>query len=99
MVDCCGNTRTLALGETFYLLHNVIFLENDMELAHKPQVVFTNGHDVTLPEPTRGLQIAVKNNGVGTTTVDSVIGTVEDTSLAGTESATYVSDGTDWWVL
>lgn len=68
-------------------------------------VIFANGtFTITLPSPSvcKGKLFIIKNTGAGTITVAGITGNVDgaaNTTQATTIAKSYVSDGTDYWIV
>lgn len=106
----CGadDTRWTELNARHVMI-NTRTVTADTTLDRTYQVVIHNSgsaHTITLPSAVtarvscgNSASYTIKNIGAGTVTVAATAGTVEQTSITTGQSYTYISDGTNWYVI
>lgn len=104
LVESCDGVRELATSETLLVWSKVVSTSLSVTLKDLPQVVLTSDDaDITLPKPSKpGVIIIVKVTSGESDVIAPAGMQVEGGSnitLASGESATLVSDGSNWWVI
>lgn len=104
LVESCEGIRELASNETMLFWLKVVSTTLSVTLKDLPQVVLvSNDANITLPKPSKaGVIIIVKVTSGESDVVAPIGSTVEGTTevtLSSGESGTFVSDGSNWYLV